>query len=71
MTMIPRERIPFTPIVDRPAMKVPNNGRIIVWSIVNLEVWDIARPMARQMVNFAYLIGDRQTIAGCGELVLA
>ena len=50
MTMIPRERIPFTPIVDRPAMKVPNNGRIIIWSIVNLEVWDIARPMARQMV---------------------
>ena len=50
MTMIPRERAPFIPIVDRPAMKVPNNGRIIVWSVVNLEVWDISRPMARQMV---------------------
>ena len=50
MTMIPRERAPFIPIVDRPAMNVPNNGRIIVWSVVNLEVWDISRPMARQMV---------------------
>ena len=50
MTMIPRERAPFIPIVDRPAMKVPNDGRIIVWSVVNLEVWDISRPMARQMV---------------------
>ena len=50
MTMIPRERAPFIPIIDRPAMKVPNNGRIIVWSVVNLEVWDISRPMARQMV---------------------
>ena len=50
MTQIPRERAPFVPIVDRPVMKVPNNGRIIIWSVVNLEVWDISRPMARQMV---------------------
>jgi allantoinase len=50
MTMIPRERAPFIPIVDRPAMNVPGDGRIIVWSVVNLEVWDISRPMARQMV---------------------
>jgi allantoinase len=47
---IPRDRAPFSAIVDRPPLKLPNDGRIIVWSIVNLEVWDIARPMARQVI---------------------
>ena len=41
---------PFSAIVDRPALKLPGNARIIVWTIVNLEVWDIARPMARQVL---------------------
>ncbi len=50
MAMIPRERTPFSAIVDRPPMKLPGNNRIIVWTIVNLEVWDIAKPMARQVL---------------------
>lgn len=40
----------YSAIVDRPVLKLPNDGRIIVWTIVNLEVWDIARPMARQIL---------------------
>ncbi len=48
MPMIPRERAPFSAIVDRPPLKL--DGRVIVWSIVNLEVWDISRPMARQVI---------------------
>jgi allantoinase len=47
---IPRDRAPYSAIVDRPSLKLPNDGRTIVWSIVNLEVWDIARPMARQVI---------------------
>ena len=47
---IPRDRVPFSAIVDRPPLKLPNDGRIIIWTIVNLEVWDIARPMARQVI---------------------
>ncbi len=47
---IPRDRAPFSAIVDRPPLKLPNDGRIIVWTIVNLEVWDIAKPMARQVI---------------------
>ena len=47
---IPRDRVPFSAIVDRPALKLPGGGRIIVWSIVNLEVWDINKPMARQII---------------------
>ena len=48
--MQPRERIPFSAIVDRPPLKLPGGARVIVWTIVNLEVWDIAKPMARQVL---------------------
>ena len=27
---------------------MPGNGRIIVWTVVNIEEWEITRPMARQ-----------------------
>ena len=46
----PRARVNYSAIVDRPVMKLPGDARIIVWTIVNLEVWDIARPMARQVL---------------------
>ena len=48
--MLPRERAPFSAIVDRPPLKLPNNKRLVFWSIVNLEVWDIGKPMARQVL---------------------
>jgi peptidoglycan/xylan/chitin deacetylase (PgdA/CDA1 family) len=50
MSMTPRERMDFSPIVDRPALKLPGDAKVIVWTIVNLEVWDIARAMARQVL---------------------
>ena len=49
--MIPRERAPFSAIVDRPPLKLPGNARIAIWSIVNLEVWDITRPMPRPFLS--------------------
>jgi len=48
--MIPRERTPYSAIVDRPKISLPGGARIVVWTIVNLEVWDIGRPMARQVL---------------------
>ncbi|HTW52880.1 MAG TPA: polysaccharide deacetylase family protein [Stellaceae bacterium] len=48
--MIPRERVPYSAIVDRAPLKLPGDARIVVWPIVNLEVWDISRPMARQVL---------------------
>lgn len=45
--MIPRERVPFSAIVDRPKLVLPNGERVIIWTIVNLEAWDISRPMPR------------------------
>jgi peptidoglycan/xylan/chitin deacetylase (PgdA/CDA1 family) len=48
--MLPLERADYSAIVDRPPLKLPNGARIVFWSIVNLEVWDIANPMARQVL---------------------
>src|ERR1700753_3958776 len=49
-SMIPRERSDYSAIVDRPVLKLPGGARIVIWTIVNLEVWDIAKPMARQVI---------------------
>jgi peptidoglycan/xylan/chitin deacetylase (PgdA/CDA1 family) len=48
--MQPRERAEYSAIVDRPPLKLPGNARIVFWTIVNLEVWDISKPMARQVL---------------------
>ena len=48
--MLPRERADFSAIVDRPPLKLPGGARLVFWTIVNLEVWDIGKPMARQVL---------------------
>src|SRR5262245_37444242 len=49
--MLPRERIAYSAIVDRPKLTLPDGARVVIWTIVNLEVWDISRPMARQAMT--------------------
>jgi len=49
--MLPRERAPFSAIVDRPKLTLPGNARMVIWPVVNLEVWDIARPMPRAFLS--------------------
>jgi allantoinase len=48
--MLPRERCAYSAIVDRPPLKLPGGARLVFWTIVNLEVWDIRKPMARQVL---------------------
>jgi len=48
--MLPRERSDFSAIVDRPPLRLPGRSRLVFWTIVNLEVWDIGKPMARQVL---------------------
>ena len=48
--MLPRDRVDYSAIVDRPPLKLPGGARIVFWTIVNLEVWDIGKPMARQVL---------------------
>ena len=45
--MKPFDRVEYSPIVDRPPLKLPGGGRMILWPILALEVWDIDRPMPR------------------------
>jgi allantoinase len=50
MPTIPRERADYSAIVDRPPLRLPGGARLVLWPIVNLEVWDIGRPMPRQVL---------------------
>ncbi|MBY0336813.1 MAG: polysaccharide deacetylase family protein [Acetobacteraceae bacterium] len=49
--MIPRDRVPFSAFPDRAGLPpLPGGAKLAFWTIVNLEVWDISRPMARQVI---------------------
>ena len=47
---LPRDRVPYSAIVDRPALKLPGGARMAVWTIVNVEDWGIERPMPRTVL---------------------
>src|SRR5918911_2012082 len=51
MAMTPRERLPYSAIVDRPPLRLPDGARVVVWTVVNLESWDIARAMPRTVLT--------------------
>ena len=48
--MLPKDRLPFSPITQRPPLALPNGARLILWPVLALEEWDIARPMARSVI---------------------
>ena len=39
-----RDRLYHQPIINRPRLFLKNNKKIILWVIVNLEVWDPELP---------------------------
>jgi allantoinase len=51
---LPKDRIPYSAIVDRPPLKLPNGARIAVWTIVNVEEWSIERNMPRTVLPPPY-----------------
>lgn len=50
MTALPEDRIEYSAIVDRPPLNFGGDTKLVVWPILNLEVWEIIRPMARQVL---------------------
>ena len=48
--MIPSKRLNYSAIIDRPPLKLPGGARLVVWPVINVEVWDIHRPMPRQVL---------------------
>jgi allantoinase len=49
--MQPTERISYSPISERPPLKLPDGKRMAVWVIVNVEEWDINMPMPRTVLT--------------------
>ena len=47
---LPRERFDYSAIVDRPPLRLPEGARLVVWTIVNVEEWDITQPMPRTVL---------------------
>jgi peptidoglycan/xylan/chitin deacetylase (PgdA/CDA1 family) len=50
----PKDRVPYSAIVDRPPLRLPGGGRVAVWTIVNVEEWSIERPMPRTVLPPPY-----------------
>jgi peptidoglycan/xylan/chitin deacetylase (PgdA/CDA1 family) len=48
---LPRERVPYSAIVDRPPLRLPDEARVAVWTIVNVEEWSIERAMPRMVLS--------------------
>ena len=51
---LPRERVPYSAIVDRPRLALPDGARVAVWTIVNVEEWSIERAMPRTVLPPPY-----------------
>jgi allantoinase len=48
--MEPRDRLAFVPVIDRPPLRLPEGIRLIVWPVLALEEWNIARAMPRTVI---------------------
>ena len=48
---LPNERFDYSPIAARRPWTLPKGARIAVWTIVNVEEWDIEKAMARQYLT--------------------
>ena len=49
--MKPLERIQYSPINARKPLKLPGGARMVVWTIVNIEEWDIDQTMPRTVLT--------------------
>src|SRR5256886_15390168 len=47
----PRDRVPYSAIIDRPVLVLPRDARMVVGTIVNVEDWGIERPMPRTVLS--------------------
>lgn len=45
-----RSRLPYSPITQRPPLRLPNGERVAVWTIVNVENWSPENPMPRTVL---------------------
>src|SRR5260370_34101973 len=48
--VLPNERIPYSPITERPRRTLPGGARLAIWVIVNVEEWNPSEPMPRTVL---------------------
>jgi len=46
-----RDRIRYEPITERKRLALPEGARIVVWTVVTVEVWDPSGPLPRQVLS--------------------
>jgi allantoinase len=51
---LPKDRVAYSAIVDRPKLVLPDGARVAVWTIVNVEEWSIERAMPRTVLSPPY-----------------
>jgi allantoinase len=44
------DRVSYSAIIDRPPLRLPDNARVAVWVIVNIEHWSADGPMPRVVI---------------------
>ena len=49
--MLPTDRIAYSPIHPRVPLNLPGGARMVVWTIVNVEEWDINQTMPRTVLT--------------------
>jgi allantoinase len=49
--MLPTERLGYSPITERPPLRLPDGARLAVWVIVNVEEWDARETMPRTVLT--------------------
>ena len=49
--MLPSDRLTYSPITNRKPLKLPNDARMVVWTITNVEEWDATQPMPRTVIT--------------------
>ena len=49
--MLPTDRIAYSAITERPPLKLPDDARMAVWVIVNVEEWNPREPMPRTVLT--------------------
>jgi allantoinase len=47
----PDQRLTYTASIDRPRLTLPNGKKVAIFLVVNIERWDINRPMPRQVLS--------------------
>src|SRR6516225_1688681 len=48
---LPTDRIEYSPITERPPLKLPDGSRMVVWVNVAVEEWDPTQPMPRTVLT--------------------